>query len=179
MSGLAPGARDGCLHVTAFCRFCVRNPTRRRIMRSVIAILAFSLLGAAPLAHAAMRAQTIGYTAGGKAMQGVLVWDDAVKTPRPGVLMIPDWTGINARSIDFAKTIAGRDYVIFMGDMYGKDVRPKDNDEAPAAAGRPSPSAPACRRGVRGVEDPGRETRSADRFREAGRDRLLLRGYLG
>src|SRR5579875_3841522 len=119
MSGLAPGARDGCLHVTAFCRFCVRNPTRRRIMRSVIAILAFSLLGAAPLAHAAMRAQTIGYTAGGKAMQGVL--------------MIPDWTGINARSIDFAKTIAGRDYVIFMGDMYGKDVRPKDNDEAAAA----------------------------------------------
>ncbi len=105
-------------------------------MRSVIAILAFSLLGAAPLAHAAMRAQTIGYTAGGKAMQGVLVWDDAVKTPRPGVLMIPDWTGINARSIDFAKTIAGRDYVIFMGDMYGKDVRPKDNDEA-AAATRP------------------------------------------
>lgn len=91
------------------------------------------LLGAAPFAHAAMRSQTVDYSVDGKAMQGVLVWDDAVKTPRPGLLMIPDWTGVNARSIDFAKTIAGKDYVIFMGDMYGKDVRPKDNTEAQAA----------------------------------------------
>jgi dienelactone hydrolase len=91
------------------------------------------LLGVAPFAHAAMRSQTVDYSVDGKAMQGVLVWDDAVQTPRPGLLMIPDWTGVNARSIDFAKTIAGKDYVIFMGDMYGKDVRPKDNKEAQAA----------------------------------------------
>src|SRR5690348_6863686 len=102
------------------------------IMRkSLLALLL--LFGVAPFAHAAMRAQTVDYSVDGKAMQGVLVWDDAVKTPRPGLLMIPDWTGVNARSIDFAKTIAGKDYVIFMGDMYGKDVRPKDNTEAQAA----------------------------------------------
>ncbi|MGH8153478.1 MAG: dienelactone hydrolase family protein, partial [Rhodanobacteraceae bacterium] len=44
--------------------------------------------------------------------------------------MIPDWLGINARNTDFAKQIAGRDYVIFVGDMYGEDVRPADGDEA-------------------------------------------------
>jgi dienelactone hydrolase len=102
-------------------------------MRSVIAILALSLLGVTSFAHAAMRTQTIDYSVDGKAMQGVLVWDDAVETPRPGLLMIPDWVGINAVNIDFAKSIAGKDYVIFMGDMYGRDLRPKNGKEAQAA----------------------------------------------
>jgi dienelactone hydrolase len=91
------------------------------------------VFGVASLAHAAMRTKTIAYTVDGKAMQGVLVWDDAVQAPRPGILMIPDWTGINATNIDFAKSIAGRDYVIFMGDMYGKDLRPNGSEEARAA----------------------------------------------
>src|SRR5690348_9078055 len=100
-------------------------------MRIVLALLL--VFGATSLAHAAMRSETVAYAVDGKAMQGVLVWDDAVKTPRPGLLMVPDWTGINATNIDFAKSIAGRDYVIFMGDMYGKDLRPKNNTEAQAA----------------------------------------------
>src|SRR5690348_7650 len=100
-------------------------------MRIVLALLL--VFGATSLAHAAMRSETVAYAVDGKAMQGVLVWDDAVKTPRPGLLMIPDWTGINATNIDFAKQIAGHDYVIFMGDMYGKDLRPKNNKEAQAA----------------------------------------------
>src|SRR6185312_13124719 len=91
------------------------------------------LFGFASFAHAAVRTQTVDYRVDGKAMQGVLVWDDAVKVPRPGLLMIPDWTVINPTNVDFAKTIAGKDYVIFMGDMYGKDLRPKDNKEAQAA----------------------------------------------
>jgi dienelactone hydrolase len=97
----------------------------------VIVLLGLVACGAA---HAAMRTRIVDYTAGGKAMQGVLVWDDAVKTPRPGLLMIPDWTGINAVNIHFAKTIAGKDYVIFVGDMYGKGVRPKNGAEARAAS---------------------------------------------
>ena len=101
-------------------------------MRRILSALLL-LLGVAPVAHAAMRSQTIDYSVDGKAMQGVLVWDDAVKTPHPGLLMIPDWTGINTINIDFAKQIAGRDYVIFMGDMYGKDLRPQDSKEAQAA----------------------------------------------
>jgi dienelactone hydrolase len=84
-------------------------------------------------AHAAMRTQTINYPVGDTAMQGVLVWDDAIKAPRPGLLMIPDWTGINPVNIKFAEQIAGKDYVIFMGDMYGTSVRPKNNTEAQAA----------------------------------------------
>ncbi|HJR14482.1 MAG TPA: dienelactone hydrolase family protein [Rhodanobacteraceae bacterium] len=98
--------------------------------------LLFALLlvfGMASIADAAVRTQTVAYTVDGKAMQGVLVWDDAVKAPRPGLLMIPDWTGINPVNIKFAEGIAGKDYVVFMGDMYGKDLRPKDSKEAQAA----------------------------------------------
>lgn len=102
-------------------------------MRFRWVLIAVLLFGVAPFAHAAMQAKTIDYTVDGKAMQGVLIWDDAVKTARPGLLMIPDWTGINATNVEFAKSIAGRDYVIFMGDMYGADLRPKNSTEARAA----------------------------------------------
>ena len=102
-------------------------------MRIRLMLITVLLFGFAPFAHAAMQTKTIDYTVDGKAMQGVLVWDDAVQTARPGLLMIPDWTGINATNIELAKSIAGRDYVVFMGDMYGKDLRPKGSQEAQAA----------------------------------------------
>lgn len=100
-------------------------------MRKILVLLLG--LVACATAHAAMRSETVAYHVDGKAMQGVLVWDDAVETPRPGLLMVPDWTGINPVNVEFAKSIAGKDYVIFMGDMYGKDLRPKNNAEAQAA----------------------------------------------
>ena len=91
------------------------------------------VFGVVQFAHAAMRTTTVDYSVDGKAMQGVLVWNDAVKAPRPGLLMVPDWTGISPVNIDFAKSIAGKNYVIFMADMYVKDTQPKDNQEAQAA----------------------------------------------
>ncbi len=96
-------------------------------------LLALSLLGMASAAQAAMQVQTVDYTADGVAAQGVLIWDDTVKAPRPGLLMVPDWLGINQINIDFAKQIAGKDYVVFLGDMYGKAVRPANGDAAMAA----------------------------------------------
>jgi dienelactone hydrolase len=102
-------------------------------MRTRLLWIAALLFGFSSFTHAAMQTKTIDYTAHGKALRGVLVWDDAAKAPRAGLLMIPDWRGINATNIAFAKTIAGRDYVIFMGDMYGKDLRPGSDEEARAA----------------------------------------------
>ncbi|MGH8153325.1 MAG: dienelactone hydrolase family protein [Rhodanobacteraceae bacterium] len=86
-------------------------------------------------ATANVRSDRVDYQAGDKPAEGVLVWDASVKTPRPGLLMIPNWLGINRTTIDFAKEIAGHDYVVFMGDMYGKDTRPGDREQAKAAAG--------------------------------------------
>jgi dienelactone hydrolase len=98
-------------------------------MRAYIASLALALFAAAPL-HAAMVTRPIAYEVGGKPMQSVLVYDDAVKTPRPGLVMAPDWLGINDDNIALAKQFAGRDYVILLADVYGVDARPKTPDEA-------------------------------------------------
>src|SRR5690349_25159593 len=102
-------------------------------MRAHFLAVAFALASAAPL-HAAMVAKQVDYKVGGKEMQSVLVYDDAVKTPRPGLVMTPDWLGMNENQIALAKQIAGKDYVILVADVYGTAVRPKNPDEAGAAA---------------------------------------------
>lgn len=92
-----------------------------------------ALVAALPL-HAAMVAKPIAYEVHGKKMESVLVYDDATKTPRPGLVMAPDWLGMNDNQVALAKEIAGRDYVILVADVYGVDVRPKTPDEAGAAS---------------------------------------------
>ena len=93
---------------------------------------AFASLCALPL-HAAIVTRSIDYSVDGKKMQSVLVYDDAVKTARPGIVMTPDWLGITPDNLELARQIAGKDYVILVADVYGIEVRPKNPDEAGAA----------------------------------------------
>ncbi|HEY2394753.1 MAG TPA: dienelactone hydrolase family protein [Rudaea sp.] len=102
-------------------------------MKSMIA-LGLSLCFGIGAAQAAMVARTIDYNVGGKKMQSVLVYDDSSKTARPGLVMTPDWKGMNDDQVALAKQVAGKGYVIFVADVYGVDVRPKNADEAGAAA---------------------------------------------
>lgn len=102
-------------------------------MKSTIA-LGLALIFATGAAQAAMVSKTLDYDVGGKKMQSVLVYDDSVKTPRPGLVMTPDWLGVNENQVDLAKQVAGKDYVILVADVYGTDVRPKNADEAGKAA---------------------------------------------
>ena len=102
----------------------------RRFARGML----LSMFGLAALpASAAMVSRLIDYEVAGKKMQSVLVYDDAVKTPRPGIVMTPDWFGVNPDQIALAKDIAGKDYVLLVADVYGADVRPKNPAEAGAA----------------------------------------------
>ena len=86
-------------------------------------------------ANAAMVTRTLDYTVDGAKMQSVLVYDDATKTPRPGLVMAPDWMGMNPNQVALAEQIAGKDYVILVADMYSTAVRPKTPDEAAKASG--------------------------------------------
>ena len=96
-------------------------------------LAALLLVALAAPAAAATVTKKIDYMVGGTPMQSVLVYDDAVKTPRPGLVMTPDWVGINADNIALAKQFAGKEYVILVADVYGTAVRPKNPDEAGAA----------------------------------------------
>lgn len=81
---------------------------------------------------AAPQAKPVEWKVGKQVFSGFLVYDDASKELRPGLLMVPDWMGVTPSAIDKAKQVAGDDYVVLVVDMYGKGVRPKDATEAMA-----------------------------------------------
>ncbi|MBW3550831.1 MAG: dienelactone hydrolase family protein [Proteobacteria bacterium] len=92
------------------------------------------LLCAAP-AFAAMTTEPVEWTIDEEAYSGVLVYDDASPAARPGLVMVPNWRGINPAAVEQAARIAGDDYVVLVADVYGSEVRPRDNQEAGEAAG--------------------------------------------
>lgn len=103
-------------------------------MRRFAPFLFVGLFLAGP-ASAAMVNERIPYTLDGQAFEGVLVYDDSVKTPRPAVLMAPNWMGVTDAAIEKAGMLAGTNYVMLVADMYGADVRPSNAQEAGAASG--------------------------------------------
>ncbi len=101
-------------------------------MRSLIALALFSLsLSAA----AKPVAEPISWNHGGTDFDGYLVYDKGESEKRPGLLMVPNWYGVNDEAIEKAKRLAGDDYVILLVDMYGRGVRPANPAEAGKAAG--------------------------------------------
>jgi dienelactone hydrolase len=79
------------------------------------------------------RADPVTWKDGATTLSGYLVWDAATNAKRPGLLMVPNWYGVNDAALAKAKMIAGKDYVILVADMYGKDTRPADAKAAGAA----------------------------------------------
>ena len=77
----------------------------------------------------------VSYAIDGAEYEGMIVYDGGSTENRPGVLMAPNWMGPTEQSLEKAKWVAGNKYVVFMIDMYGKDIRPNDSSEAGVAAG--------------------------------------------
>jgi dienelactone hydrolase len=75
------------------------------------------------------------YMVGGRSFEGVLVYDDGVRARRPAVFMQPDWKGVCADTIAQARSVAGKDYVVMMADMYGAGYGDKPKTREQLAAG--------------------------------------------
>lgn len=97
-------------------------------MRYLILLLIFLFFSSN--AKAAVRARTIEYRHGEILLEGYLAYDDSFKGKRPGVLIVHEWKGIGAYERMRASRIAELGYVAFVLDMYGKGVRPKNEEEA-------------------------------------------------
>lgn len=93
-------------------------------------ILATALLLLPLTASAAMQAKPVEWTIGDHRFNGTLVYDDAVATKRPGLVMVPNWMGANASATEKAKAVAGTDYVVLVADVYGNGARPTNDKEA-------------------------------------------------
>lgn len=88
------------------------------------------VLACAFAARAAIQTKTIEYKQGDTTLEGVLVYDDAVKGKRPGVLVVHQWLGLTEYEKTRATMLAKLGYVAFCADIYGKGIRPKDTKEA-------------------------------------------------
>jgi dienelactone hydrolase len=62
----------------------------------------------------------VAYEHDGRKFEGAIVYDDSVKTKRPVLFMQPDWNGVSVHTLEQARDIAGKDYVVLMADMFGE-----------------------------------------------------------
>lgn len=99
-------------------------------MRRLVATFVLAM-GITP-AFAAMQTRPVEWKVGNDSFSGVLVYDDASTTRRPGLVMVPNWMGMSQTNIERAASLAGDDYVVLVADVYGKGVLPKDKAEAKA-----------------------------------------------
>ncbi|MDP4594829.1 MAG: dienelactone hydrolase family protein [Beijerinckiaceae bacterium] len=71
-----------------------------------------------------MKTETIAYAVAGLDFEGVLVFDDTATSPRPLLLMAPNWAGVTPRAVEVGKELAAQGYVVFVADMHGLARRP-------------------------------------------------------
>jgi dienelactone hydrolase len=95
------------------------------------AALAITLCAAA-WAGAAVKTETVAYKQDTASLEGLLVYDAAMKGKQPGIVLGPDWMGVSDLAKQYAEKVAHLGYVVFVADIYGKIVRPKDMKEASA-----------------------------------------------
>lgn len=77
-------------------------------------------------ATAAIQEEAVTYKDGDTVMKGFIVYDDAKKGKRPGIVLVHEWWGITKHIHSEARSFAAQGYTAFIADMYG-DARTADN----------------------------------------------------
>ena len=86
-------------------------------------------------AHAAIKEEPVTYKDGETTLKGFVVYDDAKKGKRPGIILVHEWWGITKHMHNEARRFAQKGYTAFIADMYG-DAKTADNPkDAGALAG--------------------------------------------
>lgn len=97
------------------------------MFRSLAALVVVLVLAAG--ADADVQTKKITYKHGDLECHGHLAWDDAIKGPRPGVLVVHEWWGLDAYARRRTEQLAKMGYIAFAADMYGEGKtvnHPKD-----------------------------------------------------
>src|SRR2546425_3735131 len=88
------------------------------MFRSIFVVIGWLVLISS--ARADVQTKKIAYKLGELECQGYLAWDDAVPGPRPGVLVVHEWWGLDDYARGRAEQLAKLGYVAFAADMYGE-----------------------------------------------------------
>lgn len=106
------------------------------IAKAMLSCLAVAALAASAVSQTELQTKSVRYDLDGTTFESVIVHHGAPDQARPGILMVPNWMGPTEESLAKAKRIAADGYLVMMVDMYGTGTRPKNADEAGAAAGK-------------------------------------------
>lgn len=135
------GNPDGCLNRSGDerlqCGRIVLEERKMRVTKQAIGCLfAFlPVLWWSVAARAAVVGKSVEYRQGETVLVGYLAYDDADVKPRPGVLVVPEWWGLNDFAKKRADELAKLGTIAFAVDMYGKGQVAKTREEAAALAG--------------------------------------------
>src|SRR3954467_8070755 len=99
------------------------------------ALFASSLAALAMTAEAKVVEKNVDYQYNGMTMKGYLAYDDAKAGPRPGVLVVHEWWGLDDYIRTRTRQLAELGYVAFAPDMYGEGKTTRDPKEAGALSG--------------------------------------------
>lgn len=103
-------------------------------MLRFVAMIALGL-AAALVGKAEIVTRTVEYKDGDVTLKGYLAYDDAVKTPRPGVIVVHEWWGLTDHMKKMTRDVAGLGYVAFAIDMYGDGVTTDKTEKAAELSG--------------------------------------------
>lgn len=87
------------------------------------------------LSQAVIETKTVEYQQGNTRLVGYLAYPKDAKEPRPGVLVIHEWMGLNDYAKRRAEQLAELGYVAFAADIYGDGKIAADTKEAGALSG--------------------------------------------
>jgi dienelactone hydrolase len=112
---------------------------RRRLKLALAALaaavlLAAVMLAAAGSARAAIKTEAVTYKEGQAEARSFIAYDDALGGKRPGVLVVPEWWGLNDYPMMRAKMLAQLGYVAMAVDIYGDGKTTDDPKQAGAWA---------------------------------------------
>ena len=99
-----------------------------------IALVLLGIILCPVMAYAQLQTSVVEYTDRGTTLEGYVAEKTDLHGKRPGVLVIPDWMGVKEPYKIIADKLANMGYVAVVADIYGKGVRPSNNQEAAAEA---------------------------------------------
>jgi len=106
--------------------------------RLLIVIASFVLAACAGLGGqqaGAIKEEPVTYRDGTTVMNGYVVFDESIKTKRPGVVVVHEWWGITKHTRDEARNLARQGYTAFVADMFGEGKTADNPKDAGALSG--------------------------------------------
>jgi dienelactone hydrolase len=80
---------------------------------------AVALLSLTLIARGEVKTEIVDYKDGDVTLRGYLAYDDSIQGKRPGIVVIPEWWGLNDYIKGRAAQLAKLGYIAFAADIYG------------------------------------------------------------